>query len=47
VKKIKAVTGHQSRPLREVSLHVTLVVLGWSTEDSFRERGICTFDKDV
>lgn len=40
MKKIKAVTGHQFRPLREISLHVTLVVLSWRTEDSFRKRGI-------
>jgi len=40
MKKIEAMTGHQSRPLREISLHIALKILNWGTKDSFRKRGI-------
>lgn len=42
MKKVEAVTRYQPCSLRQVSLHVTLVVFGWSAKDSLRKRGICT-----
>lgn len=47
MKKIKAVTGHQSRPLREIGFHVALEILNWGTEDSFRKRRICGRGKAI